>query len=85
MKYLIIPLLLLLFASSAYAQGGGIDMLVVDKDSKGTNVREAPDGKVTHVIPYGGKTDAAIEMRLVTVTGRDGQWFHVRLADQSTG
>ena len=52
---------------------------------KGTNVREAPDGKVTHVIPYGGKTDAAIEMRLVTVTGRDGQWFHVRLADQSTG
>ena len=85
MKYLIIPLLLLLFASSAYAQGGGIDMLVVDKDSKGTNVREAPDGKVTHVIPYGGKTDAAIEMRRVTVTGQDGQWFHVRLADKSTG
>ena len=85
MKYLIMPLLLLLFASSAYAQEGGIAMLVVDKDSKGTNVRVSPGGKVTHVIAYGGKTNAAIEMRQVTVTGRDGQWFHVRLADQSTG
>ena len=34
MKYLIIPLLLLLFSSSAYALGGGINMLVVDNDSK---------------------------------------------------
>ena len=85
MKYLCMTLLLLFFASASYAGEGGLDMLVVDKDPKGTNVRESPGGKVAHVIPFGGKTDAAIEMRRVTVTKKDGQWFRVRLADDATG
>lgn len=85
MKRLFTPLLLLLLAFPAYAQENGVAMLVIDTDPKGTNVREAPGGRVAHVIPYGGKTDAEIEMRQVMATEREGQWFRVRLADGSSG
>jgi SH3-like domain-containing protein len=87
MRALITLALVLLFTLPAYGgEGGGISMLVIDTDPKGTNVREAPGGAVAHVIPYGGKTDAEIEMRRVNVTEeRNGQWFRVRLADKSAG
>jgi SH3-like domain-containing protein len=85
MKYLCMTLFLLLFASASYAGEGGIDMLVVDTDPKGTNVRESPGGKVAHVIPFGGTSDEEIEMRRVTVKETKGQWFRVRLADDATG
>lgn len=85
MKQLLTLLLLLLFALPASAQENGIAMLVIDTDPKGTNVRESPGGAVARSIPYGGSTDEEIEMRRVMVTEQNGQWFQVRLADESSG
>lgn len=66
-------------------EGNGIAMLVIDADPKGTNVREAPGGAVVKVLPGVPGTDEEMEMRRVTVMKRNGQWFHVRLADEFSG
>lgn len=85
MRTLITLTLVLLFTLSAYAEEIGIGMLVIDPDPKGTNVRETPGGAVVKVLPGAPKTDKEIEMRVVRVMERNGQWFRVRLADKSTG
>jgi len=55
-------------------------VLIVDKDPKGTNVRDAPGGKVVKVVPF-----VSVESpRTVTVDGKSGEWFHVR-ADGEEG
>ncbi|MDR2945632.1 MAG: hypothetical protein LBV79_02650 [Candidatus Adiutrix sp.] len=84
MKYLI-AMFLVFFAMPAYAQETGLPLLVTDPDPKGTNVRANPGGAVIRVIPFGGASDADIEMRRVTVTEVKGQWFWATLADNSNG
>lgn len=85
MKQLLTLLLVLFFAVPAHAEERGVSLLVIDQDPKGTNVRDAPGGNVTRVIPFHGKTDAEIELRRVAVLERNGQWFRVRLDDGSSG
>lgn len=75
-KWLLLMVLGLLLPSLPARAGAGgrtWDVLVVDKDPKGTNVRDAPSGRVITVIPF----DAGDGPRLVRVTGRSGPWFHV--------
>jgi len=85
MRSLLTSFLVLFLAVPAYADGSGISMGVIDKDPNGTNVRDAPGGKVVKVLPGAPKTDEDKEKRVVTVTGQKGQWFSVRLHDDSTG
>ena len=75
----------LALAIPAHAEENAIRMLIIDKDPKGTNVREEPNGKVVRVIPSGGKTDDEIEMRAVAVLYGQQDWFKVRLSDESEG
>ncbi|MDL2307931.1 SH3 domain-containing protein, partial [Desulfovibrio sp. OttesenSCG-928-C06] len=85
MKYIFIPLFLLLLVTPAYAQDSGLPLLVTDNDHKGTNVRSAPGGAVIRVLPGVPKTEEELEMRAVTATGQEGPWLNVHLYDDSTG
>ncbi|MFU2207541.1 hypothetical protein [Solidesulfovibrio sp. C21] len=74
---LLASLLLLLFALPATAGDAGRrwNVLVIDKDPKGANVRESPAGKVIKAIPFGnGDTP-----RLVQLTGQAADWFNVEV------
>lgn len=55
---------------------------VIDTDPKGTNVRDAPKGKIIHVIPFNAADDSD---RVVWVVGQDKDWFKVELEDGSAG
>jgi len=78
MKYfkyfvLYLALALLLPLLPAQAQDFSPRVLVIDKDINGTNVRDAPSGKVVHVIPYAGKGG----VRIVNVSAASKGWFKV--------
>ncbi len=79
MKFLVLfaALALLLPAFPVQAQDFSARVLVVDKDPKGTNVRDTPSGKVVHVIPQA-------DMRLATVSASRKGWFKVQ-ADGASG
>jgi len=68
-------LLLLLFALPAAAGDAGRswNVLLTDKDPKGTNVRASPAGKVIKVIPF----ESGSTPRQVRVSGQSGSWFKV--------
>jgi len=85
MKIIIACILTVLLAFPAFAADAGLRVLVVDKDPKGTNVRESPSGKVIRVIPHTGKTDAETEMRAVTILSNQKDWFKVLLDDGTGG
>lgn len=74
---LLASLFLLLFALPAAAGdvGHSWNVLVIDKDPKGTNVRQSPAGNVIKVIPLGnGGTP-----RQAQVSGQSGNWFKVEV------
>jgi len=68
-------LLLLLFALPAAAGDAGRswNVLLTDKDPRGTNVRASPAGKVIKVIPF----ESGSTPRQVRVSGQSGSWFKV--------
>lgn len=75
----LLPLMALILLSSVpivHASGGAGDriwnLLVVDKDIKGTNLRDAPSGKVVKVIPSQGNTP-----RMVHASEQTDGWFKV--------
>lgn len=85
MKIFIITLLALLLAAPALAaDAASVQMLVIDQDPKGTNVRDTPGGKIIQTIPY-GDSDEILDQRAVNVTGRKNDWFSVVLPDGKTG
>ncbi len=54
--------------------GKRLAMLVIDRDKAGTNVRSAPSGKKTQVIPFRD----ADEVRTVVLSGKAGKgWFEL--------
>lgn len=72
---LLAALALLLPALPAKADGSGHtwDVLVVDKDPKGTNVRAAPSGQVIKVIAFTGNAG----LRSVKISAQADGWFKV--------
>lgn len=85
LRILAVLLFVLAVVIPARAEENSIRMLVIDKDPKGTNVRDEPGGKVARVIPNNGKTDEEIETRAVEVLLGQKDWFQVRLSDGSEG
>ena len=77
MKKLAALLLVLGLAAPAFA--GQPRVLVVDPDRAGTNVRDAPSGKIVDVIPYAAPNspDSVRERRVVTLLSNEGKWFKV--------
>ncbi len=75
----LLPLVALILLSSApmvQASGDdsdrGWDLLIVDKDIKGTNLRDAPSGKILRTIPFQRNTP-----RMVHASGEAEGWFKV--------
>lgn len=67
-------------ALAAHAQDQRVwELLVVDKDPKGTNVRDAPSGKIRTTIANSG-TDA---LRLVSASGASKGWIKVEANGQN--
>ena len=64
-----------------------LQALVIDRDVKGTNVREKPSGKIVDVIPYASPdaSDELLEKRVVAITGQSGAWFSVVYAGEKRG
>lgn len=64
-----------------------LQALVIDRDVKGTNVREKPSGKIVDVIPYASPdaSDELLEKRVVAITGQSGAWFSVVYAGGKRG
>ncbi|MBR4747578.1 MAG: SH3 domain-containing protein [Desulfovibrio sp.] len=77
MKKLLAVLFALGLAAPAFAGQPGV--LVVDPDKAGTNVRDAPSGRVLDVIPYASASspDSVKERRVVTLLANEGKWFKV--------
>ena len=77
MKMLVALCTLCLLAPAVRAQaeegGSGQEVMVVDWDAQGTNMRDAPSGKVVHVIPFQGKK----HVRMVAIQGQSKGWFNV--------
>ena len=71
-------MVLILPALPASAQDTLLQVLVVDKDPKGTNLRDAPSGKVVRVIPFAGRNG----VQLVQIRAGNGEesrgWFKVQ-------
>ena len=77
MKKLLFVLFALGLAAPAFA--GQPSVLVVDPDKAGTNVRDAPSGRVLDIIPYASANspDNVKERRVVTLLNNEGKWFKV--------
>ncbi|MBO4296641.1 MAG: hypothetical protein J5863_07780, partial [Desulfovibrio sp.] len=77
MKKLAALLLVLGMAAPAFADHPWV--LVVDPDRAGTNVRDAPSGRVIDVIPYASPSSpqSVKRRRMVTVLANEGKWFKV--------
>ena len=77
MKRLIAALFALALAAPAFAEQPSA--LVIDPDKAGTNVRDAPSGRVVDVIPYASATspDAVKQRRVVKLLSNEGKWFKV--------
>lgn len=56
---------------------------IIDKDPKGTNVRDAPSGKVVYTVPFKPKDES--ERDSVAIRSKKGQWFEVELESGKTG
>jgi hypothetical protein len=74
---LLAVLALLLPSLPAMAGDGGRswNVLIVDKDVNGTNVRNSPGGQVIKVIP----SQKGDRPRLVTITGQSQKWFNAEI------
>ncbi|MBO4296642.1 MAG: SH3 domain-containing protein [Desulfovibrio sp.] len=79
MKKLAALLLVLGMAVPAFADYDAPHVLVVDPDRAGTNVRDAPSGRVIDVIPYVSPSspDSVKKRRAVTLLANEGKWFKV--------
>ena len=77
MKKVLAVLFALGLAAPAFAGQPGV--LVVDPDKAGTNVRDAPSGRVLDIIPYASASspDSVKERRVVTLLTNEGKWFKV--------
>ena len=77
MKKLLAVLFALGLAAPAFA--GQPEVLVVDPDKAGTNVRDAPSGRVLDIIPYASASspDSVKERRVVRLLTNEGKWFKV--------
>ncbi|MCR5257339.1 MAG: hypothetical protein K6E40_04185 [Desulfovibrio sp.] len=77
MKKLLFVLFALGLAAPAFA--GQPSVLVVDPDKAGTNVRDAPSGRVLDIIPYASANspDNVKERRVVTLRSNEGKWLKV--------
>ena len=77
MKKLLAVLFALGLAAPAFAGQPGV--LVVDPDKAGTNVRDAPSGRVLDIIPYASASspDSVKERRVVNLLANEGKWFKV--------
>ncbi len=77
MKKLLAVMFALGLAAPAFAGQPGV--LVVDPDKAGTNVRDAPSGRIVDVIPYASPNspDSVKERRVVTLLAGEGGWFKV--------
>ncbi len=72
-----LPLLCIAFLSFAGAAVAAEPLLraqVIDTDPKGTNMRDAPKGKVVYTIPLKPKDEME---RVVNVHEQQGEWFRV--------
>jgi SH3-like domain-containing protein len=73
----------LLVSVSAWASEADVELLIMDPDPKGANVRAVPEnGKVIRTIPLNPPNRA---FRKVRVTEQKGRWFAVELADGTKG
>ena len=73
----------LLLSVSAWASEADVELLIMDPDPKGANVRAAPEnGKIIRTIPLNPANRA---FRKVRVTEQKGRWFAVELADGTKG
>ena len=81
MKHLtaLLPVLVLGLGLAVPALAGMPRALVVDPDRAGTNVRDAPSGRIVDVIPYASPNspDSVKERRVVTLLAGEGGWFKV--------
>lgn len=62
-------------------EGQAIRIGIIDEDPKGTNLRDAPSGKVVEVIPFEPKDESGdidLNLRVVTVLEKRGDWFRVK-------
>jgi hypothetical protein len=73
----------LLLSVSAWASEADVELLIMDPDPKGANVRATPEnGKVIRTIPLNPPNRA---FRKVRITEQKGRWFAVELADGTKG
>jgi SH3-like domain-containing protein len=73
----------LLLSISAEASEADVELLIMDPDPKGANVRAAPEnGKIIRTIPLNPPNKV---FRKVRVTEQQGRWFAVELADGTKG
>jgi len=80
--FLLAALLLLPTAATAGDQPV-MQVKIIDKDPKGTNLRDAPSGKVIYTVPF--KPENELERATVVIQGKKGQWFKVELDDGKSG
>lgn len=80
--FFVLALCLLAPAARAAAQGGddACAVMVVDWDVHGTNMRDAPAGKIISVIPVASRK----RVRMVAIEGQSKGWFRVTY-DGKTG
>ncbi|MCR5256650.1 MAG: hypothetical protein K6E40_00660 [Desulfovibrio sp.] len=80
MKSMLAFLIALGLAAPAFANPIPPCALVVDPDKAGTNVRDAPSGRIVDVIPYAsaGSPDKSKMRRHVTLLSSEGKWLKVR-------
>ena len=73
----------LLVSTSAEASEADLELLIMDSNPKGANVRAAPEnGKIIRTIPLNPPNRA---FRKVRVTEQKGRWFAVELPDGTKG
>lgn len=85
MNRLLFGLLLVFLAFSGFAVAAEkpgdtavLTAVIIDKDPKGTNLRDAPKGKVVYTIPLKPKNEME---RFAEVYEQRGEWFRVTIAE----
>ncbi len=58
---------------------------IIDPDPKGTNVRDAPRGRIIRTIPHSENKSAYVRVTGYHVRSSGDTWLHVRFDDGTTG
>jgi hypothetical protein len=81
--FLLLATLLVLPTAAVAGDKTVMQVKIIDKDPKGTNLRNAPSGKVVYTVPFKPKDE--LERDSVAIRGKKGQWFEVELEGGKSG